>query len=336
MFPPSRSCHRDGFTLIELLVVIALIGVLIALLLPAVQSAREAARRTQCTNNLKQITLAAQNYESTWHAYPMGVHFNNQFSTTSLFVALCPFLEQQNLFNAVNFDWNGWSAANTTIHGVRVPTLACPSDVAADESKVLPAGSFPPLEFLYQGDLPYWMTSYVGNGGTWFVHASDPQRLAQSNGIFSRESSVPLAAITDGTSQTVGFSEHATSKVSYAVEIAFYWTDGWYGSTLFTSLYPINPFKKVQNIPIDDSLPDPYHSSASSMHPDGVNTAMMDGSVRFIKETIDSWQINPGTGWPIGVSRDPNLLYQIARGTHLGVWQALTTRAGGETIGGEH
>jgi prepilin-type processing-associated H-X9-DG protein len=71
------------------------------------------------------------------------------------------------------------------------------------------------------------------------------------------------------------------------------------------------------------------------MHPGGVNVAMMDGSVRFIKETIDSWPINPSTGWPIGVSRDANLLYVTARDTHVGVWQKLTTRAGDEMISGD-
>jgi prepilin-type processing-associated H-X9-DG protein len=274
--------------------------------------------------------------------YPLGVHFNDGgidqygFSTTSLFVALCPYLEQQNAFNATNFDWNGWSPANTTIHNIGVSTLVCPSDSAANDARVLPAGTLIPLWYLYQGDLPYRVTSYAGSAGTWFQHARTLQRLAQSNGIFYRYSHVPPAGITDGMSQTIGFSEHATTRIPYVPDVAFDWTDGWYGSTLFTSFYPINPFTKVQDIPIDDVLPSPYHGAASSMHPGGVNVAMMDGSVRFIKETIDSWQINPSTGWPIGVSRDSNLLYVIAPGTHVGIWQALTTRAGNETISADY
>jgi prepilin-type processing-associated H-X9-DG protein len=322
--------------LIEVLVVIAIIGVLIAFLLPAVHAAREAARRTQCFNNLKQIALAAQNYENVWHVYPLGVHFNDAgvdqygFSTTSLFVALCPYLEQQNVFNAANFDWNGWSPANTTIHNIGISTLVCPSDYSANDARVLPAGNIVNIWYLYQGDIPYRVTSYAGSAGTWFQHTRDEQLLAQSNGVFFRYSRVASAEITDGTSHTAGFSEHAVSKIPYAPDVAFDWTDAWYGSTLFTSFYPINPFTRCQDIPIDDVLPSPYHSAASSMHPGGVNVAMMDGSVRFIKETISSWQINTRSGWPIGVSRDSNLMYAIAPGASVGVWQALTTRAGNE------
>src|SRR5690348_12805922 len=120
---------QRGFTLIELLVVIAIISVLIALLLPAVQAAREAARRTQCVNNLKQIVLATNNYHDAWGCYPQGVQFTFNYSTASQHVALLPFLEQVPLFNLVNFDWNMNSYENTTIWGaVRPMVFVCPSD----------------------------------------------------------------------------------------------------------------------------------------------------------------------------------------------------------------
>src|SRR5262245_42835037 len=96
--------RRRGFTLIELLVVIALIGVLIGLLLPAVQMAREAARRSQCVNNLKQLALATHNYERAWECYPQGVQFTFNLTTASHWVAQFPFYEQQPSFNAINFD----------------------------------------------------------------------------------------------------------------------------------------------------------------------------------------------------------------------------------------
>ena len=106
MYPPRQSRSvRQGFTLIELLVVIAIIAVLIGLLLPAVQQAREAARRMQCANNLKQIALAANNYHDAYGCYPQGVQFTFDFSTSGHHVALLPYLEQVPLFNAMNFDW---------------------------------------------------------------------------------------------------------------------------------------------------------------------------------------------------------------------------------------
>src|SRR5262249_58946813 len=129
----SRGKPDRGFTLIELLVVIAIIGVLIALLLPAVLAAREAANRTQCTNNLKQIALAMNSYHDTWGCYSHGITFTNfdgiLYSTHSIHVAILPFVEQVPLFNSINFDWNINSYANTTVLGAFRPSIyVCPSD----------------------------------------------------------------------------------------------------------------------------------------------------------------------------------------------------------------
>jgi prepilin-type N-terminal cleavage/methylation domain-containing protein len=131
----ARRPTPGGFTLLELLVVIAIIGVLIALLLPAVQSAREAARRAQCTNNLKQLALAAMNYEDGNKSLPAG-YFTllPPAGTTvgrenfSVFVRLAPYTEQQNLYNATNFDLAYLVSANATVAGVQVSTFICPSD----------------------------------------------------------------------------------------------------------------------------------------------------------------------------------------------------------------
>src|SRR5947209_3730767 len=126
---------RFGFTLIELLVVIAIIAVLISLLLPAVQSAREAARRAQCTNNLKQLALACHNYESSVGTFPMGDHVGRKYDGFNVirqdfghFVALTQFIEQGATFNALNCSLMIYLAPNSTVNAIGLSTLWCPSD----------------------------------------------------------------------------------------------------------------------------------------------------------------------------------------------------------------
>ena len=360
MHPPRRSrSGRTAFTLIEVLVVIAIISVLIALLLPAVQSAREAARRLQCTNNLKQIALASNNYHDTYNCYPQGVQFTFDFSTAGHHDALLPYLEQVPLFNAMNFDWVvPWSGANTTFAGpVRPSVYVCPSDTMGAQVDIFSEDLyFPPGYFFFSyNSFPQAYTSYAGNAGTWFRHSRTQAVLDQSNGLFFRNKGSPgpgipgstiwtavrIADITDGTSNTIAHGEHAVGLLSDYDRIANgpSWAVGWYGDTLFTSFYPLNPQSKVQNVYGDD-LTEAYIGAASSFHPDGANFAMADGSVRFIKNSIDSWPMNPQTATPFGVtqSNPPPLggnsdgLFQLAPGTSLHVYQALTTRKGGEII----
>src|ERR1017187_1717988 len=173
--------ERPGFTLIELLVVIAIIAVLIGLLLPAVQAAREAARRMQCTNNLKQIALASSNYHDAYGCYPQGVQFTFDFSTSGQHVALLPFLDQVPLFNALNFDWIvPWSGANTTFAGpVRPSVYVCPSDTLGAQVDIFPEDLYfePGFFFFSYTQFPAAATSYAGNAGTWFRHSQNPQVL---------------------------------------------------------------------------------------------------------------------------------------------------------------
>src|SRR5262249_6564220 len=146
-------------------------------LLPAVQSARESARRAQCANNLKQLALAAATYMDCHETLPMGYTFqrraNNPSRLTSnhsLFVALLPYYDQQALFNSVNFDVNIYNAPNFTIHSVALGMLCCPSDAAVPEPKILPSGSL-----LDTGDVKMYYTSYAGNTGTWqYFFQQDP------------------------------------------------------------------------------------------------------------------------------------------------------------------
>ncbi|GIW87003.1 MAG: prepilin-type N-terminal cleavage/methylation domain-containing protein [Isosphaeraceae bacterium] len=364
-----------GFTLIELLVVIAIIGVLIALLLPAVQSAREAARRAQCTNNLKQLGLALANYESANGSYPYSFAWQWCPADTlcagsvgnhhGSLVSLLPYIEQAPLFNAYNSSGPMWIDANETVTATGVSTFWCPSD-----------GSLNDAVYTYQpgqiyNRLPHRMryTNYKANFGhlpmgvTGFVQGgsgSSPERLRnlqkQSGPIISigyggaievilphrkgiNRATVKVAEVKDGTSNTAAFSEHAhglLAKDDY-VPGSFYdwgwWNSGNLGDSIYTAFYPVNPFRKTQNITRFDQA-GPYINAASSFHPGGLNVAMCDGSVRFIKDTIDTWALNPSTGLPPGVTVQGGV-WTIAPGTKIGVWQAIHTIAGGETVSQE-
>jgi prepilin-type N-terminal cleavage/methylation domain-containing protein len=170
----ARHDRRRGFTLIELLVVIAIIAVLIALLLPAVQMAREAARRSQCRNNLKQFGLALANYESTHGTLPSQLRWNGTSSVNggySVHVFCLPYLEHEAIYNAINFthrandayvNWNQWDGANVTARNGRVGMFVCPS---------CPADSG--LRTTYRSSDGIW--NYQNRGGT-FNHITSPWR----------------------------------------------------------------------------------------------------------------------------------------------------------------
>ena len=352
--------RRPGFTLIELLVVIAIIAVLIALLLPAVQSAREAARRIQCTNNLKQIALAASNYHDVNGSFPGGSysplakpatwHFAQNFSS---FVRMLPFTEQSATYNAINFNNNYGSYTNVTIAGVRLAMLTCPSDTANTPTLLRSASSG-------SGTVPGWnfgvnnspdqppdstflqaYSSYGGSMGTFPVtyqqSFNSPAELNQINGVIYNESSVPISGITDGTSNTFLFGEHArTNLMTYDPGFALsdgQWNSGRPYDTMIAAWYPPNvgltggADGTTANI-VSGGF---YPYSATSQHPGGVNMALCDGSVRFIKNSISSWSFNPSTNNPLGVSLT-SFVYSVAPGSFIGVWQQLSTRNGGEIV----
>jgi prepilin-type N-terminal cleavage/methylation domain-containing protein/prepilin-type processing-associated H-X9-DG protein len=328
--------QRRGLTLVEMLVVIALAGIVVALLLPAVQAAREAARRSSCALNLKQIALGTAQYADMWGTLPAGVQFTFNYSTASQHVAILPFVEQTALFNAVNFDWVIWSAANTTVMGSALGVYQCPSDLMASVTDVYRGDLFfeQGHDFFYYGAFDVAYSSYAGNAGTWFQHSRDPSRLAQCNGLFYRESATPLAAITDGLSSTIFYAEHAVSLLiddTERIAEGPQWAGGWYGSTICTSFFPINPQGRV-NDEYGDGLCRAFIGAVSSNHPGGANVAFVDGSVRFLKETIDSWEVDPVTATPRGLTRDNLGLFQLAPETRFHVWQVLTTRAGNEVV----
>ena len=346
----SRGIRR-GFTLIELLVVIAIIAVLIALLLPAVQAAREAARRAQCVNNLKQLGLAAANYESAYGAYPIGSHFQYDpvfgvyVESQSAFVGMLGQLEQQPLFNAYNFSRNVYVAANGTIVATGLSALWCPSDPSIQRTLIAGVGSDVATE-------PVRFTSYAGSTGTWdpepaFYGAyTTPPKLpeqvpqvatiiASMNGMFAYQKSVKISEVTDGLSNTILFAERSNSKLASSAggqseaDNWFWWADAVESDTLFTTMFPINPENKISLS--SDEYTDSYAQSASSNHPGGANFAFADGSVKFLKESINSWAQLPTAMFPVGVT-DVRGVQTLAPGTQLGVYQKLSTRAGGEVI----
>jgi prepilin-type N-terminal cleavage/methylation domain-containing protein/prepilin-type processing-associated H-X9-DG protein len=344
--PPSH--RHSGFTLIELLVVIAIIAVLIALLLPAVQSAREAARRAQCTNNLKQLGLAAMNYESANGCYPpdsisaTGVGGGGQ----NCLVRMLPYYEQAALFNAYNNSTAPTDPSNITIAGVSIAGLLCPSDptmaVKLNLSGPDPAGYEPTLGGEY---------NYVLPPGTWYQAQTNYSPMSGpvahlapgAMGIIYDLGVTTIAGVTDGTSNTMLFNEVSVGWVPQSMVNPYLCYQIWNFEDLTDSEYAPNPRRYIPLTPADwlnvSLLVD---FAASSMHPGGLNVGFADGSVKFIKESISSWPnlatnnyAAPRAYYTSNVTFTSTGLsetFSFTAAAQLGVWQKLSTKAGGEVI----
>lgn len=189
-----RIPSRAAFTLVELLVVIAIIGVLMGLLLPAVQMAREAARSVQCRNNLKQLGLAILNYETGRRVYPpsamiQGVGSINSNSSWSIHGRILPYLEQGNVFDKIDFNvaWDN----QVVLSGLKIPTYACPSDVNSDVTRDVSPKLASPL----------YPTTYGFNFGSWLIY--NPVNGQIGDGMFHPNAKLRPSNILDGASNTL-------------------------------------------------------------------------------------------------------------------------------------
>jgi prepilin-type N-terminal cleavage/methylation domain-containing protein/prepilin-type processing-associated H-X9-DG protein len=250
-----RSRSRAAFTLIELLVVIAIISVLIALLLPAVQSAREAARRAQCCNNLMQISIAIKNYEAAHETLPPGtINLTSPIVNqpkgyhVSWMIQLLPYLEQRNVFDHWDFSTGVYSPSNSTARGINVKAYLCPSE--------------------NRSGLGTNNNSYAG-----CHHDVEAPIAIDNNGVFFLNSKVRFEDIQDGTSNTIFVGEKRPSGVELG------WASGT-RATLRNAGTPVNGML----IPAPNNK-DPV-GGFSSNHPGGSNFAFGDGSVRFLKSSI--------------------------------------------------
>ncbi len=308
MYSRNKFSRRTGFTLVELLVVIAIIGILIGMLLPAVQQVREAARRTQCANNIRQCALACMNYESAHMHFPPGLNCplggskSGSFFASSTFmdgssfprephfdkfgswmVWIMPFIEANNAYNLLDLNFREFELDNVrgaqSVGAQQIPAFNCPSDIHSDV-----------LNYRGEGEFFFAPNSYLGVAGlqSWFIAGG-----VSGDGILTANSSVTFGQISDGSTNTLLIGERYSFDPEWP---GFTERRGWAWSSALSLqdclsgvLEPINyqlPAGVGPNPSFD--LTDRKLNSFSSGHPGGANFAAADGSVHFLTNTSSS------------------------------------------------
>jgi len=332
IFSPTVMTNEPrGFTFVELLVVIAIIGILISLLLPAIQAAREAARRNSCVNNLRQVGIAVQNYVDARRTLPPFslLPAGKTSQPWSALARLLPYLEEKNLHDLIDWDVDHEFTAKPKVAGMRINIYMCPTEVR-DEARVT-------------GAVTYYPSNYAFNTGTWFIY--DPVSKKYGDGAFAPNQAFRLSKISDGMSKTIGMSETKAYQANvwdtgkpntlgvappatpadaqtYAGGTFDFnghteWVEGDVHETGFTTTFTPNtivPYTangQTQDIDLismrdGESITAPTYAAttARSYHPGGVNVMLLDSSIQYVSDEI---------GLPI--------------------WRAYGTRGGNESAG---
>ncbi len=279
---------RRGFTLVELLVVIAIIGVLVALLLPAVQAARESARRAQCTNNLKQIGLAVHMHHDTYKRLP-NINNGSPLSGGSIFTTLLPLIEQANAFDRYDFAKTNSDPYNQAVSGQQIPVFQCPS---ASNPRAVPGAD------VDNGRAPGHYAACMGTQdyNVYWSYTGAPAPQLDGAIVYSDSdpSKTGFHSITDGTSNTFLIGETAYNLPDYKFSSGSsagqsrysftYWAVPYPGSTACTTAYTFNP----HDIPDDSVFDANWVKSFRSEHPGGVQFVYVDGSVHFVPDTTSA------------------------------------------------
>ena len=289
-----RFCNRrTGFTLVELLVVIAIIGVLVALLLPAVQAAREAARRMKCQNNLKQIGLALHNYHDSLKVFPPGGVTSN---TTSWHVHVLPYLELKPLYDQFDFSKGTYDSPASQVgrgaNGLtRVAVYLCPSSQTEKMQLATPPNhvNTPDLVPTNTGVPPY-TTHYYGNMGpknpglTDYTVRNVGQGGFSQHGLFECNSRIRIAEVTDGTANTFLVGENSYHDQRYGSRFRN-WMRGC-DSNGNDHICGARNFQNGINTR-SPALATPFHDIAmASHHPGGTNFVLCDGAVKYMSQNI--------------------------------------------------